>query len=212
MKKILFTAILLCITTFANASETNFSYSTLGVSAGSTNISPTICSGSTCFSNFANLGLSGSYQFNGDVNWLVLSLGSGASKASSNGIDLTASVGSVGINFVKAITNTVDVGGGIASLSSTVKACSSSICASVDDTGVGYFVGANIWLSDAKNLAASIQIDSSKYSKSTSSSSGYGLSLSYYVTKNNALSVYYSSSSNSGTTATSVDVGYAYHF
>lgn len=216
MKRILFAAILLGTTTLVNANETNFSYTTLGVEVGSTTLTPStpICVGASCISNvnFTNFGLSGSYQFNGDLDWLVLSLGSEAGVTSLYGIDLTVSVGSLGINFVKAISDTVDIGGGVASLSSTVKACIGSTCVSEEDTGVGYIIGGEAWLNDAKNVSASIAVNRSKYSKDTTSTNGYGLGLDYYATKNHAVSASYSHSSSDGNSASSVMLGYAYHF
>jgi hypothetical protein len=55
MKKVIFAAMLLGTTTFANAENTNFSYTTLGTPLCSTNV---------CFSSFGNAGVNGSYQFN----------------------------------------------------------------------------------------------------------------------------------------------------
>ena len=141
MIKILFTAILLFSSTFANAEITNFSYTTLGVNAGSTNISPSLClSATTCYSSFANFGIRGSYQFNGDFDWLYLSLSSSDGASSSNGVDFRESVGSAGINFVKALNNVFDFVGGIEYLSATDEVCASSNCVLISDKGVGFIL------------------------------------------------------------------------
>jgi hypothetical protein len=213
MNKILLTAILLFSSTIANAEGTNFSYTTLGVSAGSTNITPPLClTANTCYSSFTNFGINGSYQFNGDFDWLYLSLSSSDGASSNNGVDFRESVGSVGINFVKAINNVFDIIGGVESLSATDEACVGSNCVSVSDKGVGLIFGAQAWASDAKSLAIGININFSKLSQSTSASNGSGVGLNYYGTKNHAVGAAYGTSNSNGITATSVGVSYAYHF
>ena len=212
MKRVIFTAMLLGATIFANAEATNFSFTTLGVNGGSTTLGTPACLVNTCFSSFGDGGISGSYQFNGDLDWLILALDSSAGFSSGNSYKLTESVGSAGMQFVKAISDKVDIGAGIDSLSSTLQICSASNCASVNDTGVGYFVAAKAWINDAKNLSATIELDSSKYTQDTSSTNGYGLALGYYATKNNELSLAYSASSNNGNTSSSVIAAYSYHF
>jgi hypothetical protein len=213
MNKILIAATLLFSSTIANAEGTNFNYTTLGVSAGSTNISPPLClSAATCYSSFANVGISGSYQFKGDFDSIYLSLSSSAGASPSNGVDFTESTGSAGINFVKAMNNVFDITGGVASLSATDKACAGSNCVSVSNTGVGLFFSAHAWASDAKNFAIDINVNSSKYSQSASLYNGSGVALNYYATKNHAFGAAYASSSYNGVIATSESLNYVYHF
>jgi hypothetical protein len=213
MSKVLFTAMLLSMINLANAESTNFSYSTLGVSGGSTTLGTALCSSTYCYKSFGNAGISGSYQFNDNFDWLVLSVASGASLANgNNGDKLTESDGSSGINIVKAISNTVDFGVGINSLSSTVQYCTNSNCTSTNDTGVDYFVGLKGWLNETRNLSVTVEFDSYKYTQDTSSTSGYGLALGYYPTKNSELSFAYSSATNSVNTSSTATVAYTYHF
>jgi hypothetical protein len=214
MKKVFLISLLLCSSTFASAEGTNFNYSALGLSGGQTTLGTPLCSSSlnTCFNSFADFGLQGSYQFDDNFDWLVFSLGSSAGLSSDNGYVLTESVGSFGINIVKAISDRLDIGAGVDSLSSTVKLCNGSKCASVEDTGVGYFIGLKAWLDETRTISISMAANSSKYTQNTDATNGYGLTIGYYPTKNHELSAGYSSSSNNGFTSSAALVGYTYHF
>jgi hypothetical protein len=213
MKKVIFAAMLLGTTTFANAENTNFSYTTLGVSGGATTLGTPLCSTNVCFSSFGNAGVNGSYQFNDNtLDWLVLTLSSSAGVSNGKGYKLSESDGAAGLNFVKAISNTVDIGAGIESLSSTIQLCSGSNCVSTNDTGVGYGVSVKGWLNDAKNLTATVLLDTYKYSENTSNTNGYSLALGYYADKNNELSLSYGAANNNSNTSSTVMAAYTYHF
>lgn len=212
MKKVIFAAMLFGTTTFAKAESTNFSYTTLGLSGGQSTLSTPLCGANVCFSSFSDAGINGSYQFYDNLDWLVLTLSSSAGFSNSNIYKLSESDGAAGINFIKAISNTVDIGAGIESLSSTIQLCNGSNCISTNDTGVAYGVFAKGWLNEAKNLSATVLIDTYKYSQNTSNTNGYSLELGYYANKNNELSLSYGVTSNNSNTSSTVLAAYSYHF
>lgn len=207
-------AVALCANTAYAENKTNFGYTALGVAFASLNYSPPIdvtLSGTTySYSGLSGVGLSGAYQFDDNLNWLVLSLTGQSVSATTGGLKLSGSLSTVGVAMVKPISTKVDIGVGIDSLSSTTSLTAGNTSVSVSSNGSAFWVGGKGWLNDDKNLAASATVTSSQYNGSSSSS--YSLGLNYYVSKEHEVRLGYGSSSGSGSTSTSLVAGYQRHF
>lgn len=188
------------------AEKTNFSYSTLGIELGKVTYKTPICIGSSCLSELNGVSIGGSYQFADDL--LVVSLSGTSMSGSASTWSAEVGGGALALSIVKAVGNKIDITAGIASLSSQVDVCSGSICISESDTGTAYGGGLRIWIDDSKKLAGEISIESSKYSKSTSSTTSTSLGLGYYVTEKDEIKGTYGTNSD----ASSVSIGYTHHF
>lgn len=149
--------------------------------------------------------LGGSFQFADDS--LVASLSSTGVSYSNPVWSYKESDTSLGLAYVKALGDKVDVSAGVASLSARGELCG-VLCLITDDTGISYGAGLTIGLNDPKTLVGRISISSTKYSKATKSTETTGLGLGYYVTKNSELNVGYGTND----VASSTTIGYAYHF
>lgn len=187
------------------AEKTNFSYSTLSIELGKVTYKTPICAGGQCLSDLSGASIGGSYQFADDL--LIVSL-SGTSVSSSGPVwSVKDGGGAFALSIVKAIGDKIDITAGIASLSSQLDICA-TICMSVTDTGTGYGGGLQIWIDDSKKLAGKISIESSKFSKSTSSTTTTSLGLGYYVTEKDEIYGGYDTNSD----ASAISIGYAHHF
>lgn len=207
-------AIALCANTAYAEDKTNFGYSTLGVAYASISYSPpidvTVSGTKYSYSGFSGVGLSGAYQFDNNLNWLVLSFAGQSVSSTTGGLTLSGSNSAVGLAMVKPISAKVDIAVGLDSLSSTTSLTAGNSSVSVSSNGSDFWVGGKGWLNDDKNLAASVTVTSIRYNSSSSSS--YSLGLSYFVSKENEVRLGYGSSNGSGSTATSLVVGYQRHF
>lgn len=198
-----------CISTLSTsvyADATNFSYTTLSVGVGKVSYKDPLYIAGERYTELGGAGLSGSYQFADD--WLVVSLGAQSVANSGPTTKLTSSAGYLELDVVKAIGSRADIYAGVASLSATTEACLGSICVKADDTGTEYTAGLNVWFDDAKKVAGHVAVSSSKYSKDTKTYTNTGLGLSFYFTKNHAVSFDYASNDS----ASAASLSYAYHF
>lgn len=209
MKKLVLAVLTLAGVTFSMASfaeKTNFLYTTLSIELGRGTLDEPICLGGQCLSSLGVVGIGGSYQFADDL--LVISLTSVAVSGSTSAWEVTSGVGAFGLGIVKAISDKIDIGVKIASLSSRSKVCVPGICISDTDTGTGFSGGLQFWLDDIKKLAGNVSIASSKFSKSTDSTTSINLGLGYYVTEQSEIYGAYGNSKD----ASSFAIGYVHHF
>ena len=190
----------------AYAEKTNFSHSTLSAGLGVLSYTTPICLGVSCLSSVGTASLAGTFQFAEDL--LVVGLSATGLSGSKPTWTVSGGSSALSIAVVKAIGDKIDVQAGIASLSSSVDVCSGGFCLTQTDTGAAIGGGLDIWLDDAKKLAAQISFTSSKYSTALSRNNTIGLGLGYYVNSQNE--IYGSYRSNS--LASSVSAGYAHHF
>lgn len=199
-------AFVLLMSAPAYADKTNFSHTTIGISAGTGTYKTPICGLGYCMRTVGVGSLGGSIQFANDS--LIGSMSSTAVTHSNPSWTYQESDFTLGLDYVKAIGDRIDVALGVRSLSATSDTCVGLICAKYNDSGFAF--GGTLYsaVNDAKTLVAGVSLSSSKYTKSTKSTETIGLGAGYYFTQNHAARVDFGT--NDG--ATSSSIGYFYSF
>ena len=190
----------------SHAEPTNFSYTTLGVGIGKETLNTSLCLAGECYKEFGTGSINGSIQFADDL--LILSFASSSASNSGPSTKWTSSVGSISLRLVKNIGSQLDIHLGVGSLSGRSDFCQGSTCTRYEDNGIAYGAGANIWIDSNKKFAGKFVVISSKYSKSTKSSTSTAVGLSYYLTQNHEIGL--ALSNNEDSSSRSID--YNYHF
>ncbi|MBS3785640.1 MAG: hypothetical protein KGY57_02410 [Gammaproteobacteria bacterium] len=193
----------------ATANTTNFSYSSLSVSAINVSFDDDVVIPRGGFTNqFVNYssttgaGLSGSLQLE---NNLILGISSTYLSDSKLGTEVEESNGSLSVGYATAISNAADFVVTGSFVSSEVEVCNLTACASDDETGFGLSGAFRYWASNNLELNASVSyVDLGDFGDSTA----FGAGGAFWFDDHSSLTLALSTSSD----ATATSIGYRYAF
>ena len=193
----------------ATANTTNFSYSSLSISAASVSFDDDIVIARGGFTNqlvsyssYTGAVLSGSLQLD---NNLILGISSTYLSDSKLGTEIEESSGQLSLGYATAISNAADFAVSGSFVSSEAEVCNLSICASDDETGFGLSGGFRYWASNNLELNVSVSyVDVGDFGDSTS----FGAGGAFWFDDHSSLTLALSTSSDS----TAASIGYRYAF
>lgn len=202
--KTVFISSLLFVTS-AYAEKTNFSYSSIGLSAGTLNYKNSYCVFGSCANSGNTTYGHGSIQM-GENIVLGVSGGSLKVKATNWDLDGTSRVFSAGIAF--PISDKTDINAEVSSGSVDLTGCISGLCAKESYDGNSFEGRLRSWLNDKHTFSGSVGIESTKLSNESSRKTSLNFGLSLWMEQHHKFSFSYGSGDNTSETI----VGYSYVF
>lgn len=193
----------------ALANSTNFSYSSLSISAVSVSPDDDIVvpqGGFTnrfvSYSSLTGANVSGSLQLE---NNLILGLSSGYLSDSKLGTEVEESSGSLSVGFATPISGATDFSASVNFIRSEVEVCNLTNCADDSEDGYGFGAGVRHWASNSVELNASASYaDIGDFGDTTA----FGLGGAFWFDDHSSIGLSLSTSSD----ATSTAIGYRYAF
>ena len=197
------------ISSSALANSTNFSYSSLSISAVSVSLDDDIViprGGFTnqvvSYSSLTGVNLSGSLQLE---NNLILGLSSSYISDSGFGTEIEESTGALSIGYATPISNAADLVVSVDFISTEVEVCNLTTCFKDSENGYGLGAGIRHWASSNVELNASVAyVDIGDFGDATS----FGVGGAFWFNNHSSIGLSLSTSSD----ATSTAIGYRYAF